>query len=258
MAGILESKPIADHLDRRFCEFQGFLHLEARERSRPRGAPAPFAPVPPRALRRSARRCKCRKMGVKSQKIMRVGPDTPTLGRIDHVDVEKRTLGVHGRNLWQADSQRLEPSISRPYGPSCGPPNDQWPRRDGLHSRKIHDATKLSRALAQSPRTVILQTSRHYSEFSGQDLGHHSAAQPSHAAELARLLAAPLADNLSGHVALQARQVRGPFRSLEDSKHAYYLPFDFKIEVPDKFGSVPSRRPRMEDSAALGRGSSIR
>jgi len=28
----------------------------------------------------------------------------------------------------------------------------------------------------------------------------------------------------------------GPFRSLEGSQHAYYLVFDFEIEVTDKFG----------------------
>jgi|GEM_PF-1536295 len=34
------------------------------------------------------------------------------------------------------------------------------------------------------------------------------------------------------------RQVSGPFRSLEDSKHAYYLLFDFEMAVAEKFGST--------------------
>ncbi len=33
----------------------------------------------------------------------------------------------------------------------------------------------------------------------------------------------------------------GPFRSLEDSKHAYYLVFDFEMAVADKFGSTWGR-----------------
>jgi len=32
--------------------------------------------------------------------------------------------------------------------------------------------------------------------------------------------------------------VSGPFRSLEGSKHAYYLVFDFEMAVTDKFGST--------------------
>jgi len=41
--------------------------------------------------------------------------------------------------------------------------------------------------------------------------------------------------------ALRERQVSCRFRSLEDSKHAYYLVFDFEIEVTDKFGSTTAR-----------------
>jgi len=39
----------------------------------------------------------------------------------------------------------------------------------------------------------------------------------------------------------QAGQVSCPFRSLEDSKHAYYLVFDFEIEVTDKFRGTTAR-----------------
>jgi|GEM_PF-1711034 len=34
------------------------------------------------------------------------------------------------------------------------------------------------------------------------------------------------------------RAAAAPFQSLEDSKHAYYLVFDFEIEVTAKFGST--------------------
>ncbi len=35
-----------------------------------------------------------------------------------------------------------------------------------------------------------------------------------------------------------ACQVSGLFRSFEDSKHAYYLVYDFEIEVTDQFEST--------------------
>ena len=42
----------------------------------------------------------------------------------------------------------------------------------------------------------------------------------------------------SGEAAPRERQVGCPFRFFQDSKHAYYLVFDFEIELTDKFGST--------------------
>jgi|GEM_PF-1739601 len=53
-----------------------------------------------------------------------------------------------------------------------------------------------------------------------------------------------------------AGQVSCPFRFLEDSKHAYYLVFDFEIDATDTFGSTTARaglpaEPAVDNERAL-------